>query len=182
MRAGLPSPPEPPGSTQMQEPLNPCDRINCRYCPNLDKSGKIQSSYTKREYVTKFNVTCKSNNLIYCITCKKCGTQYVGQTKRRLMDRFQRHYYLTTRNDKYNDIATHFNTPEHTGINDMRIYILDFIHLHPESTEGAAIRDQIEMNWIHRLHTQQPLGLNILDKPPPANPRVCRNWTTYRGN
>ena len=60
---------------------NPCDNRKCRYCPLLDKTGRIKSTYTGRDYVTKYNVTCKSNNIIYCITCKKCRIQYVGQTK-----------------------------------------------------------------------------------------------------
>jgi hypothetical protein len=162
-----------------QGPLNPCDRKNCRYCPKLNVTGKIKSSYTGREYIAKHNVTCKSNNLIYCITCKKCDIQYVGQTKRRLMDRFQGHFGCVQRNDQKSDIAKHYNSSGHTGTDDMIIHILDFINLHPESKSGANIRDQIEFNWIHRLHTPQPMGLNIKDAVVHQNRTLSRNWSTY---
>lgn len=163
-------------------PLNECKRKNCRYCPNLDKSGRIKCTYTGREYMAKYNVTCKSNNLIYCITCKRCGLQYVGQTKRRLMDRFQNHYWITQKNDPTSDIASHFNSNGHEGIKDIQIHILDFIYLHPDSEAGCTIRDQIELNWIHRMHTSQPYGLNIQDHTTPVNTRISRNWTTYKEN
>ena len=34
-------------------------------------------------FLSKY-ITCKSSNLVYCITCKTCKKQYVGQTKTRL--------------------------------------------------------------------------------------------------
>ena len=36
-------------------------------------------------------VACRSSNLVYAITCKRCGQQYVGQTMVRLKDRFVGH-------------------------------------------------------------------------------------------
>jgi hypothetical protein len=147
-------------------PLNQCKRKDCRYCTKLDTSGRIKSSYTGREYMAKHNVSCQSNNLIYCITCKKCNVQYVGQTKRRLMDRFQGHFGVIQRNDPSSDIAAHFNSTNHNGTQDLKIHIGDFIFVHPDSQAGLSLRDHIEFNWIHRLHTQQPMGLNILETPP----------------
>ena len=47
-------------SNNTQRQLNLCDRKTCRYCPKLDTSGKIKSSYTGRQYVAKYNVTCKA--------------------------------------------------------------------------------------------------------------------------
>jgi hypothetical protein len=158
-----------------------CTRPNCRYCSKINKSGRIKSNYTNREYMAKHNVSCQSNNLIYCITCTRCNKQYVGQTKRRLMDRFQGHYGNIQRNDANSDIAKHFNTNEHKGTEDIEIHIVDFIYLHPESEAGSRIRDNIEVNWIHRLHSQQPMGLNILDNPPTRTGRsTSRNWQTYQ--
>ena len=155
-----------------------CKTRTCRYCPKLDKSGTILSHFSQREYVTKTNVTCKSNNLIYCISCTECNKQYVGQTKRRLMDRFQGHFWcIQSKTTDNNDVAKHFNQPGHDGIQNVKIHILDFIHIHPSTNakESAYIRDHIEMNWIHRLHTQQPLGMNTMDAPPRHNPRLPRS-------
>ena len=161
-------------------PQNKCIRKNCRYCQKLDTSGKIISKTTGREYITKHNVSCKSNNLIYCITCKICNTQYVGQTKLRLMDRFQGHFWCIQTNTQKNDVAKHFNTPNHSGIEDVKIHILDFIHLGPYTDEGQYVRNHIEMNWVHRLRTQQPLGMNTLDTPPRYDPRLPKSWVHRR--
>ena len=92
------------------------------------------------------------------------------------MDRFQNHFYLTNRKDNPNEISKHFNSRSHEGTKDMKIHIVDFIHMHPESETGSKIRDQIEMNWIHRLHTQQPIGLNMMDNPSADNSSVSKNW------
>ena len=50
-----------------------CKSKNCRYCPHLDKSGMVKSHYTGWQYHSRHNVSCNSNNLIYCITCNRCG-------------------------------------------------------------------------------------------------------------
>ena len=65
---------------------NPCTTKTCRYCPKINKSGTVTSTYTTCNYSSKTRVDCKSGNLICCIACKTCELQYVG-TKRRLMDR-----------------------------------------------------------------------------------------------
>ena len=89
VRAKLPL--DKPGRSQTG-PCNPCNTKNCRYCPRINKLGRIKCTETGRTYVAKHNVTCKSSNFVYCLTCKCCGMQYVGQTKNRLMDRFQAHF------------------------------------------------------------------------------------------
>ena len=179
VRAKLPTDINTVGNTNT-DPLNKCIRKTCRYCPKLDTSGKITSNFSGREYVTKHNVTCKSNNLIYCITCTQCNKQYVGQTKLRLMDRFQGHFWCIQSNAPNNDVAKHFNLPNHSGINDVKIHILDFIHLAPHSDEGLYVRNHIEMNWVHRLHTQQPLGMNTMDTPPRHDPKYPKSWVARR--
>ena len=102
---------------------NICQNDNCGYCPKINKTAEILSTTTKRRYTSKFNVSCQSSNLIYCLTCKRCGSQYVGQTKRRLMDRFQDHFYKIGRKIMDSDIGKHFNTKGHEGLWDLEIHI-----------------------------------------------------------
>ena len=66
--------------------VNKCSRKNCRYCLKLDTSGRITSPITGRSYNTIRCCSCKTNNIIYCITCKICKKQYIGHTKRTLSD------------------------------------------------------------------------------------------------
>ena len=58
-----------------------CKNKNCRYCPILNRSGKITSHSTGQQYRTRHNVSCNSNNLTCCITCKCCNKHYVGHQK-----------------------------------------------------------------------------------------------------
>jgi hypothetical protein len=144
-------------------PLNPCKTKKCNYCPKLNKTGTITSSALSREYKAKSNISCKSNNIIYCITCKTCHKQYVGQTKNRLIDRFGKHFYHIKIKDKKLPLGKHFNLPGHNGIDDMEIHIVDFIFAAPNSSAASKLRDQIEKNWILRLRTFAPFGINTLD-------------------
>ena len=98
------------------------------------------------------------------------------------MERIQEHFYSIEKKKPESEIAKHFNENGHNGTEDVKIHIVDFIHLSPNSEAGGILRDTIEMNWIHRLHSSQPIGLNTLDKPPPPNTRITRHWNTYRDN
>ena len=163
VRAKLRDPPKPPNL----EPSNPCKTKNCRYCPKLNTTGSITCKVSERTYITKHNVTCKSSNLIYCITCRKCSIQYVGQTKNRLIDRFQSHFYNIGHNRPGSEICKHFNSLGHHGLADVEIHILDFINTHPAGSKSKKIRDLIGFNWIQRMHTSAPTGLNVMDPHQP---------------
>ena len=79
------------------------------------------------------------------------------------MERFQAHMRNVTVNKVDDTIGRHFNLPGHHKIADMKIHILDFIHAHPECRKGAYLRNTIEINWMHRLNTLEPRGLNLMD-------------------
>ena len=53
----------------------------------------IRYLMTGKEETCMKKILCRSSNLIYCITCNVCGMQYVGQTMRRLRNRFYNHYF-----------------------------------------------------------------------------------------
>ena len=141
----------------------PCPTYNCRYCSHLNKTGSITSSTTGRKYKCKHNVTCRSSNVIYCLTCKVCSKQYVGQTKRKLMRRLYEHLRNIGNKNTEDPVGRHWTLPDHTGPKDVEVHILDFIHAHPETSTSQRLRDTIEKNWIHRLRTCLPSGLNTMD-------------------
>ena len=143
---------------------NRCLRPNtCRYCPKLNTDGRILCSASGRTYMSRFNVCCSSSNLIYCITCKRCGIQYVGQTKCELKVRFSAHFLKISKNDPESEIARHFNSEHHMDLDDVSIHIVDFIYSAPDSPRAKHLRDLLEFNWIQRLHTNAPMGLNVMD-------------------
>ncbi len=144
-----------------QRGFNFCNNPKCRFCPLLNKSGKIECTYSKEIHSTMKNVSCRSSNLIYCITCTVCHKQYVGQTSNRLKDRFQGHFGDITRDDKEKTIPIHYNSQNHRGVKDMNITILEFIKKPPKSLQAIKIRLRREKHWTYLLHTLSPLGLNM---------------------
>ena len=140
--------------------FNFCNRNNCRYCPLLDKSGTISNNCGEK-FVTMKNISCRSSNLIYCITCKKCNKQYVGQTMLRLKDRFIHHFRDIDQNDKDKTVSRHFNLPNHDGTKDMKIHVLEYIRKPPRSPQSVTIRNKRENSWTNTLRSHAPNGLNM---------------------
>jgi len=171
--------------TPLKQPKNnskSCTNFKCEYCPRLDHTGRITSSYTGRTYNTRHAVSCKSNNIIYCITCLCCNKQYVGQTKKCLHERFYYHFksirgikgkprprpknqtlWKPTSKKYDNPIERHFKLPNHIGLNSIRIHVLQFISAPSYSIPAQTLRNEWELLWIHRLKTLSPLGLNTAD-------------------
>ena len=156
-----------------------CNNKKCRYCPKLDKSGTIKCHVTGVKHSCKYNINCKTSNVIYAITCRTCCQQYVGQTKRTLANRFQGHFYNTinaieyrrasvegvpsTKLEPKDGVSQHFSAPDHNGIQDMTIQVLEFIRLPPQSGKALQLRLKLEKAWIHRLRCPAPTGMNIFD-------------------
>lgn len=164
VRAKLPSPPtinaENPPTCEGRQ----CKSPNlCRYCPKMVTTGNITSKTTGRPYRIKTNVNCRSNNLIYCMQCTKCNIQYIGETKRSILERFQGHFYNVNTQRNTDVIGLHYNLPDHRGLEDISIYVLEFVHVPPDHADSKTIRLRQESAWIHRLRTMSPHGLNIKD-------------------
>ena len=142
---------------------NQCHNVRCRICPKLNLSGKITSHITKREYSSKHNVSCKSSNVIYCVSCTRCGLQYVGQTKRSANARLSEHLGYIRQKKTEQSTGEHFTRSDHDGENDVSFHIVDFAQHHPDSIRARNHRDLLERKWIFRLRTLTPQGLNNLD-------------------
>ena len=140
-----------------------CNRAHCIYCLKLDRTGHISSQATNRRYRTRTNISCRSNNLIYGLKCSICDKIYVGQTKRRIMDRLMEHFRNIRQNCQTHIVGHHYNSHGHNGLRDIRVHILDFIPVHPESMTATQVRDSAERKWIFRLRSQVPIGLNLFD-------------------
>ncbi len=139
----------------------------------MDKSGIIKSIYTGASFFTMKNISCKNDNLVYCITCKTCKPQYVGQTSGTLMHRFKAHFRVINNQDMSEDLGYHFNSANHHSTNGGTIHILDFIFAHPEVGFALDMRLQVKFKWVQMLCTMTPMGRNTIDKSP--TPQFCRN-------
>jgi len=165
-----------PQPTIINNPSNPkiCTRPNCRYCPLCDHNGSITSTTTKRRYIIPQYFSCEYNNLVYAITCKKCGAQYVGQTSNTIRQRFQKHlkdiehacnwhkappsYQQTGKTN----VGRHFSQKDHKT-DDVKIQVLELIRANPQSETALKLRLERENYWMHQLKTIYPSGINATD-------------------
>ena len=85
-----------PSNSTNPNPQLPCRSFrcekNCATCPYISDGLTSYTFFSTGETRTiKSNLTCDTKNLIYMIQCNRCNLQYIGETKRRLKDRFNEH-------------------------------------------------------------------------------------------
>ena len=138
----------------------PCNRPRCGTCRYIVDTNYIFGPKNRIAVVGKF--TCISNNIVYCITCQKCGFLYIGSTVRRLGDRFVEHLRLTRQGNKNYPVSLHFTTNGHS-ISDMSISGVCMV----SGSEGSLRMREEEL--IFRLETLEPEGINKLFTSFPQN-------------
>ena len=94
----------------------------------------------KRSIKITDHFTCTSANVIYCITCTLCKKLYIGETGRRLRDRFREHLRDVEKDDKNTSkpVARQFNLPNHQLAN----MAVCGLFLHQGSTERRKTLEQ----------------------------------------
>ena len=161
--AALPPVPINDGENRPPPNDNTCRRVFCLYCNKLNRSGNIISVLNNRRYRTRTNVSCRCTNIIYALNCLRCGKIYVGQTKRRLMDRLMEHFRNIRQQCQTHIVGRHYNSNTHQGVEDVEVFVLEFISAHPESANATHLRDTMERKWIYRLRSLVPTGLNLFE-------------------
>ena len=97
--------------------------------------------------------TCESSELIYAIVCEKCGEIYVGETERKLKERFREHRHSVIRNSIGKEVASHFNQSNHS-VDDMRVLGLKHV-------SGQITRRIEEQRIIAMLGCVLGHGMNV---------------------
>ena len=138
---------------------NVCFRINERTCV-ANFARAIESSKThirgpNGSYQVNDHFDCTTSNIIYCITCTLCNKLYIGESGRKLGDRFREHL-LDVKNkgsDLSKPVARHFKLPGHSHEH-MEICGI-YLHLGNNET-----RKRKEQRLIFKLGTLAPNGIN----------------------
>ena len=133
-------------STNEQPGTFKCARSRCKTCFFIVNTSKI--SGPKRSVKITDRFTCTSANVIYCITCTLCNKLYIGETGRRLGDRFREHLRDVEKNDKdaSKPVARHFNLPNHS----QKHMAICGLSLHLGTTES---RKNLEQKFIFQIGT-----------------------------
>ena len=96
------------------------------------------------------------------VQCNRCHLQYIGETKRRLKDRFNEHRRLVDKTNitsKPTTISEHFLSQPNHCHTDMQLIPLEVIHSLRDS-----IRKARESFIIDLAGTLEPHGLNRCDE------------------
>ena len=75
-----------------------CGDKRCNTCKLGTFTNQINITQTSHTFTIKQNINCKSTNVIYCVTCKKCQAQYIGETEQEIHAR-QRGHLADVRNN-----------------------------------------------------------------------------------
>jgi len=148
-KAKVPAPIQSKGNSLTQRTCNSrglirCQQVSCNTCPYLNTSTTVTSSNSATVVPLTAKLTCTTTNVIYCISCKQCCAQYVGQTGRRLKDRFAEHIRYV-KNGTDTPTGTHFNLPGHS-LKDMTIQVIEQLQ-----SPSRTTRELRESMWIKRF-------------------------------
>ena len=107
------------------------------------------------------HIDCNSKNVIYMIQCNQCSKQYIGETKRRLKDRFNEHRRPV---DNPSNISKPTTVSEHFLTNDHSANDITLIPLELTKSNRDSVRKAREAYLIERGKTLEPLGINKKDE------------------
>ncbi|OCT78082.1 hypothetical protein XELAEV_18029182mg [Xenopus laevis] len=102
--------------------------------------------------------TCNSTFVIYLIKCP-CGLEYVGETTQKVEDRIKQHKSNIRCNYNYLPIPSHFAEARHT-VSQLRYQVIDGVGPLRCGGDRIYLLKKLEMQWILRLGTLSPGGLN----------------------
>ena len=109
---------------------------------------------------TEKDLSCRSRNIIYLVTCRRCGLQYVGETSQELRQRMNQHR-TAIRGNKRTILSRHFNDNDHS-VSDFHVQPIEQIIRRPGESDVEVKRRRLEREefWMRELCTLYPYGLN----------------------
>ena len=132
----------------------PCNKP-CNTCRFMKKTTKITSWKTKQTLNIKGNFNCQTKNIVYVISCAKCGVQYVGQSGNTFNERLRGHLADIRQGNNFKPVPRHFTSSNHTS-DDVTATIVTQTH------NNVNFRLRTEETWINTLQTKHPSGLNLI--------------------
>ena len=101
--------------------------LKCPICPFVVTGQSVKSAVNNYTVDINTAVNCKKTNMIYCITCKKCSEQYVGESERRIQERFSVHKGYVVNNHLTKAAGYQINQRGHS-VSDMSVSILEKVN------------------------------------------------------
>ena len=130
----------------------PCSRTRCNKCAHTNASASIATPGGHITVQSKY--TCVGENVVYAIKCRICNKLFIGETGRRLGDRFREHLRSTRLSGTDLPVGRHFTSPGYS-IGDMLVSVIR------SGFRSPTERRSFEARMIFRHRTLQPAGLNV---------------------
>ena len=153
----------------------------CKTCPILLTTNTFTGHTTGVCFKISIVASCKSCSVIYLITCRRCGQQYVGETGHPLHLRMNSYCHdITRKRIEDSPVTAHLNHGTHSLVN-TTVMVIDLISSH-DSCWGKIG----ESKWIRTLGTSFPSGMNLrvdsvwclLPNAPPSATLCLRDCVT----
>ena len=131
----------------------PCGAPRCKTCPILVTLDEFTSHTTGKSFKDD-----ASSNVIYLITCWRCGQHLIRETGQSFNLRVNRHQLdITDRRIAESPVTAHFNSHPHS-LEDKSVTVIK----HARSQDPCMHRIR-ESRWIRTLGTLLLLGMNLRD-------------------
>ena len=135
-----------------------CTRRQCVTCMSrLCMDNFVENKVTLQQFPISFNGTCRTSNCIYVIKCThpNCNYQYVGHTINPINIRISHHICSILKGNGCRVLREHF-----TEAHSIDCMVIMPIALFPPAF-SIKQRENIEEDWILKLNTVFPYGLNL---------------------
>ena len=129
-------------------------------CQILEENNQFKSFQTGEQHRIRQEISCKSENTIYLVTCKRCGLQGVGSCL--VLSKRVYNYISSLEKRKPGcKIEQHFTRPGHT-INDYSV--LGIVKLENPSREPINRLREFKGYWMTKLNLLEPYGQNGINE------------------
>jgi hypothetical protein len=144
-----------------------CDSYQCASCDFITECSYIKINNMIFPILKDCN--CKSQGVVYLISCSKCNEHYIGETERSANKRLSEHIYginsfkyniakSISNLDNKSEVAIHFNKTGHFTQRDLKFYIIT------KDLKNMIERKSIESDLINIF---KDLKIKILNKKQP---------------
>ena len=139
-------------------------RSSCKTCPDLVTSNSFYSSVTGRSHSvinhSGEQITCKTQNVVYLLTCKSCHYQYVGESCIPLHERINIHRTSKSGCEIFIDHFSSCCQGSSFHIQVIEVFEGDGYINGNVGEDMRRIRREREDWWMKTLRTIYPYGLN----------------------
>jgi len=139
-------------------------RSSCKTCPDLVVSNSFYSNVTGRSHCiinhSGEHITCKTQNVVYLITCKSCHYQYVGESCIPLHERINIHRTSKSGCEIFIDHFSSCCPGQSFRIQVIEVFEGDGYTNGRVDEDMRRVRREREDWWMKTLRTIYPYGLN----------------------